>query len=387
MNNFNHTGFNRNAFGNNHGWNSWGGHFWGAGWNQWGGGWGCWAGPVFWPFLLGDIFSFAFWPYAYYDPFWAFGPAFILVSIFTPGPYFGLDYGYAPDYFDYFYGPDYYADEMFPYIYYGTYGGGAGSRSGGQHVAKATPADREALAQTHAEAVQSCGGLAPGVTGLPIDQIRQTVQPTGDQQTALDNLSAASSQANEIVKASCPAELPLTPIGRLDAAEKRLQATIQAAQMLRSPLQSFYDALTDEQRQKFDAMGNASSRAEGVPSGGNLAALCSQQNGQQVQIPVRRIEQVVQPNAQQRDAFDALKTASENSANQLQSSCPTQMPQTPVARLDAVQTRLNAMVDAMQSVRPKLENFYASLNDEQKARFNTMGPPASTQARQQRNSP
>jgi hypothetical protein len=29
----------------------------------------------------------------------------------------------------------------------------------------------------------------------------------------------------------------------------------------------------------------------------------------------------------------------------------------------------------MKSVRPKLENFYASLSDEQKASFNTMGPP------------
>ena len=99
------------------------------------------------------------------------------------------------------------------------YSSGNGGYAGRQHVvAKANPADREALAQTQTEAVQSCGGLAPGVTGLPIDQIRQTIQPTGDQQPALDILSAASSQANNIVKASCPSELPFTPVGRLDAA-------------------------------------------------------------------------------------------------------------------------------------------------------------------------
>jgi hypothetical protein len=51
------------------------------------------------------------------------------------------------------------------------------------------------------------------------------------------------------------------------------------------------------------------------------------------------------------------------------------VPQTPVARLDAVKKRLQAMVDAMNTVRPKLHAFYASLSDEQKARFNTMGPP------------
>ena len=51
------------------------------------------------------------------------------------------------------------------------------------------------------------------------------------------------------------------------------------------------------------------------------------------------------------------------------------MPQTPAAQLDAVKTRLTAMVEAMKTVRPPLEAFYASLSDEQKARFNTMGPP------------
>jgi len=33
------------------------------------------------------------------------------------------------------------------------------------------------------------------------------------------------------------------------------------------------------------------------------------------------------------------------------------------------------MTDAIKSIRPALENFYASLTDEQKARFNMMGPP------------
>jgi LTXXQ motif family protein len=33
------------------------------------------------------------------------------------------------------------------------------------------------------------------------------------------------------------------------------------------------------------------------------------------------------------------------------------------------------MADAIKSVRPDLQNFYASLSDEQKAKFNTIGPP------------
>jgi LTXXQ motif family protein len=366
LNNFNHTGFNRNAFGNNANWNHWGGHFWGAGWNNWGWGWGGWAGPVFWPFLLGDALSFIFWPYAYYDPFWWYGPPFIWASIFAPGPYFGLDYGYGPDYYGYGYGPDYYGSAGSPNVYYGS------SRGDRTRYAKTEQADREALAETNTAALESCTGLAPGVTNLPIDQIRRTVHPTADQEAALDDLSAASSQASDIIKSSCPSSVPLTPIGRLDAAGQRLQATIKAIQVVRAPLERFYQALSDEQRQRFNAM-NGSTR--GAPSGGNMAAACSQGAGSFIDLPVQRIEQVVQPTAQQQNVFDDLKKAAQNASDQLQSSCPTAVPLSPVARVDTVETRLNAMADAIKSVRPELNNFYASLSDEQKAKFNTMGPP------------
>jgi hypothetical protein len=367
LNNFNRTGFNRNAFGNNANWNHWGGRFWGAGWNNWGWGWGGWAGPVFWPFVLGDALSFIFWPYAYYDPFWWYGPPFIWASIFAPGPYFGLDYGYGPDYYGYGYGPDYYGNV--PNVYYGR---GYSSRGSGPQVANTNQADREALAETNTEALQSCTGLAPGVTNLPIEQIKQTVHPTADQQAALDDLSAASSQASDVIKSSCPSSVPLTPIGRLDAAEQRLQATIKAIQVVRSPLERFYQALSDEQRQRFNAMNGSS---EGTPSAANMTAACSQQGGSFIDLPVQRIEQVVQPTAQQLSAFDNLKKAAQKAGDQLQASCPTAVPKSPVARVDTVETRLTAMTDAIKSVRPDLSNFYASLSDEQKAKFNTMGPP------------
>jgi hypothetical protein len=342
LQNFNRAGFNRNAFGNGRGWNHWGGHFWGAGWNQWGYGWGGWAGPVFWPYLYGDIFSFAFWPYGYYDPFWAMGPDFLLSSIYAPGPS---------------YGPGYSGNAGSPDVYYGS------SRT-----------DRQVAAQNNAAAAQSCGGLAPGVNDLPIAQIKRTLRPTGEQAADLDALIAAMAQANKTVAASCPNQVPLTPVARLDAAKDRITATIQALQIVRDPLGKFYDSLSDEQRQKFDAMGKAQGGQGSAPPE-DLAALCGQEPGGVAQLPVRRIEQVVAPTTQQQDAFADLKKASQDAAEQLKASCPSQIPQTPVARIDAIKTRLDAMVEAMNTVRPKLAAFYDALNDDQKAKFNTMGPP------------
>ena len=239
-------------------------------------------------------------------------------------------------------------------------------------AAKTEQADREARVETNTQAFGSCTGLMPGVANLPIEQTRQTVHPTADQEAAFDDLKAASSQASDIIKSSCPSSVSLTPIGRLDAAAQRVDATIKALEVIRGALARFYDSLSDEQKRRFNAMDGSSERTR---SAGDMAAICSQQTGSFIDLPVQRIEQVVQPTAQQRSTFDDLKKATQNAADQLRSSCPTAVPLSAVARLETVGTRLRAMADAIKLVHPALENFYASLSDEQKARFNMMGPP------------
>jgi hypothetical protein len=233
-----------------------------------------------------------------------------------------------------------------------------------------TQEDREALAETNAAAEESCNGLAPGVIDFSVEHIKQVVQPTGDQLTALNELSATAVRADEIIKALCPTAVPLTPVALLDTPEGRLEAVLQVVDVVRGPLEAFYDSLSDEQRQHFENMG---SRGNGqAPAGGDVAALCSQHSGDTTNLPIQRIEQVAQPHGQQQqDAFAALRQASRDTAAQLRASCPAQVPLTPVERLDAVKTRLQAMVDAMNTIRPKLQAFYASLSDDQKARFNT----------------
>ena len=47
---------------------------------------------------------------------------------------------------------------------------------------------------------------------------------------------------------------------------------------------------------------------------------------------------------------------------------------TPPGRLQAMIQRLQATDEAIQTVKPALQAFYNSLNDEQKARFNEVGP-------------
>ena len=212
---------------------------------------------------------------------------------------------------------------------------------------------------------ENCSGVVPGLTNLPIDQIRRAVNPTAEQEAAFDDLGKALSQASDAIKSACPSTVPLTPTSRLEAAEQRLDAGIKAAQVVRPPLVKLYEELSEEQRRQFET---TSGRSSGVMTS------CRQQAGSFINLPVQRIETVLEPTPQQQRALDDLRNATKRAADQLQSSCPTGWQHSPVARLDMVEARLKAIADAMKMVRPALESFYAALNDEQKARFNIVGP-------------
>jgi hypothetical protein len=89
--------------------------------------------------------------------------------------------------------------------------------------------------------------------------------------------------------------------------------------------------------------------------------------------PSDQINRVVQPNDAQRAKLEALQSAAANGADVIKAACPSEMPSTPPARLEAVGKHMQAMLQAVQTIRPVLEDFYNSLSDDQKARFNTMG--------------
>lgn len=79
------------------------------------------------------------------------------------------------------------------------------------------------------------------MTDLPVDYIEEVIKPTDEQRKALVALKAASSQASDALKASCSSEVLLTPLGRLDTAQKRLDGMIQAVGIVRTPLDNFYN--------------------------------------------------------------------------------------------------------------------------------------------------
>jgi hypothetical protein len=320
------------AGGYRHGWSAWRGYH--RGFVGWG-------GPVFWPYADDDLFDYAFWPYDPYDDvFWNYGYDDLMAGVLLPYDMLGAAGGYG----------------------YASAPGAPPPTTGAGPTGGPPPAT---------SAVQLCGSAQSLAGGSATDAIAKAVNPTGDQSAKLDALKSAEADTGKTLAASCAAETPTTAVGRLAAVQTRLQAMVQAVDAVSGPLDGFYASLTDEQKAAFNALGQNKSDQGAPPA---LSQACGPNNAVPL-IATPQIEAAVQPDAQQQTALAALSGAAGKADDAILASCPKQAPLTPPGRLAAVKTRLQAMLDGVDSVRPPMQAFYDSLSDAQKAKFDALTAP------------
>jgi hypothetical protein len=308
-----------------------------------------WRGPVYWPYAYNDVFYYTFWPYAYDPGYWAYAYDDMFDGVFFPD---GAPYAeYAAE---------------------GPYAGPDGRVTTGSAPSRPTAPGRIAPATR-----DFCADQANGVTAWPLEQIADAVQPTEDQKRLLADLQTASDQAAMRFKDSCPDAVPMTPPGRLQVMMLRLQAIDEAVQTVKPTLQAFTNSLNDEQKARFNEigpqLGQANQQRTAASQAKTVAANCGSEKAGISNLAINRIEETVRPTETQGAALDKLDEATEKAVDTLRQACPDAIPQTPVGRLDVMQKRLEAMIDAATTVRPALDEFYNSLNDEQKAKFNRLG--------------
>ena len=207
------------------------------------------------------------------------------------------------------------------------------------------------------------------VAGIPVDEIQQLARPSDEQRAILDELGSASVQAAQIVKASCPTVISSTAVGRLDALQQRVQAMLKAINVEQPALTKFYDRLSDEQKARLNAL----TQKQHAPTNGGSAAMAGCRNRPLPEWPSTQILRDVHPTPMQRTLLEALQRASAKARSTLDASCANAMPVTPPARLSAIEQRLQALLIAVGTVHGPLNEFYGSLNDQQKARFNMIG--------------
>ncbi len=288
-----------------------------------------WIGPLFWPYAYGDFFYYALWPYdyGYDDPFWAYGYGDIYGAIFSPY-----------DYDEYVQGPG-------------------------------APARMADLTQNMAH---SCADEAAEVTSWPIDQIQSAVGPNDQQSVLLDNLGNSVVKASDEIKSNCPTTVAFTPIDRLTQMQGRLQSLLDAVNIISPALDKFYVALSDEQKARFNDM--APPQQAQPPQGeGAAPSVTAQCDAKIMAWPSDQIDAAVKPDDAQRAKLAALTSATSQAADKIKAACPSELPATPPSRLSAIGNRLQAMLQAVETVQPALADFYGSLSDDQKARFNAVG--------------
>jgi len=313
-----------------------------------------WLGPWFWPYAYDDFLDYTFYPYAY-DTFWPYAYNDLYQGLFGPYAY---NYGSANTY-SYGSATTYAAIEQ-PEIQQPA----IEQPSSGGSVARA--------AGTRLVGADLCSGPIAGLTSWPIEHIARTVEPDDTQRALLNDLKAATAQALDTLKASCPTELPNTPGGRIEAMHARLVVMLQTVRTVRPALEKFYQSLNDEQKARLNALGPEEQDQQQAQI--SLAQVCNQRAAGIAALPIERIEQVVRPDDAQRGALEELREATTQAVNLLQSDCPTYRPLTVTGRVEVMEQRLAAMLRAVDLVQPALARFYGSLSDEQKERFNRLSP-------------
>ena len=124
-------------------------------------------------------------------------------------------------------------------------------------------------------------------------------------------------------------------------------------------------------RGRGDRDGRAYMMGPGMMDRGHFGRMCSPRAAGFAEWRLDRLERTIKPTEAQRGKFDEFKAASNKAAETMRTACPTDVPTTMVGRMEAMEKRLDAMSQAIKTVRPALEAFYATLSDEQKAQLNS----------------
>jgi hypothetical protein len=102
--------------------------------------------------------------------------------------------------------------------------------------------------------------------------------------------------------------------------------------------------------------------------------MCSPRAAGLAEWRMARIEERVKLTDEQRPKLNALREASAKAAKVITAACPPKIPQSPVERLELMEKRLNAMLEAVKVVRPAFDEFYKALTSDQQARLSVAGP-------------
>jgi LTXXQ motif family protein len=209
------------------------------------------------------------------------------------------------------------------------------------------------------ENAQAC--REPDRSAEVVARIRDETSPNPAQADLLQKLGRALGMASGYLARACPSPIPAQPVARLTLMQSQIQALSMAIDLVRPPLQQFEQSLDARQQARFAAASNS----------GSASAECGTAPAA-IDWSVSDIDQSVQPGSDQRAALSDLKQTFVSVAGDLHAHCPNPLPVTPLARLQAIEGRLDASWRAALAMQVALAAFESHLTDQQKNRFEAM---------------
>lgn len=104
-----------------------------------------------------------------------------------------------------------------------------------------------------------------------------------------------------------------------------------------------------------------------------LLRACSEGARELQHWPNETLAQLIAPDESQRGVLEHLRSDAEKQAQVLSAACPHDIPSDPVAQLDVSKSTAEAVLAAVSTITPLVEEFYTKLSDEQKARLIAFG--------------
>jgi hypothetical protein len=206
----------------------------------------------------------------------------------------------------------------------------------------------------------------PNRQSAVVERIRAEIRPSGNQLQQMQKLGGALGFASDYLAKACPSEIPRDPAARLQLMEWQVEKLAEAIDFVRPPLQELEQSLNTTQRARFGVpLSTAATRADRA----NTVAPACAAAPPKVDASIEQISLAVQPTDAQRDAMNGLKQAFRNAAGELDANCPLSLSGDPLARLEAIEARLDATWRALVSIQTALAEFETKLSAEQRVRF------------------
>jgi len=212
----------------------------------------------------------------------------------------------------------------------------------------------------------AAGCPQPNRQSAVAERVRAEIRPAGNQMQQMQKLGGALGFASDYLAKACPGEIPPDPAARLQLMEWQIEKLAEALDFVRPPLQELEQSLNDGQRARFGVPLSSAAVHPGRPD--NVAPACAAAPTN-VDTSIEQISLAVQPTDAQRDAMDGLRQALRNAAGELDANCPASLAGDPLARLEAIEARLDATWRALVSVQTALSDFETKLSAEQRVRF------------------